>query len=298
MGANKNSFIMYTEWEQHFALLSDKEIGELMKAIFAYAKDKTVIDVTSPMAKMAFSFISAQMDRDASAWEDERKARSEAGRAGGLKSGEARSKRSSASKNEANEALLNLLPENEANEANEAVNVNVNVNVNDDVNVTTTPLPPSKGEEAAEAAVQRDKSDQVSADPVPYEKIKGLYNSICTSLPKIVSVSGKRRKAVSGRWREYKDLAVFETLFRKTQASAFMRGEMGGDWRGPDFDWLMCSSNMAKVLEGKYDDEHDIIPDGGMSYGGAGGFYTNARAYPSQTAGSRDAPRYKYGKVI
>lgn len=123
---------------------------------------------------------------------------------------------------------------------------------------TATPLPPSGDEEAA--VIENSKQPVKETDPVPYEKIKDLYNSICTSFPKVLNVTGKRRKAVSGRWKEYEDLTAFETLFRKTQDSAFMRGELGGDWRGPDFDWLMCPTNMAKVLEGKYDDAKGRTP--------------------------------------
>lgn len=172
MAAEKNSFIMYNEWEKHFALLENEEIGELMRAIFAYAKDKTIIEITSSSVKMAFSFISAQMDRDSSAWEGERQARSDAGKIGGLKSGERRSKRSSASKNnqnEANEAMLNLLNQ---NEANEAVNVNVNVNVNDDVN-TTTPLPPS-GDTPPAITLTFDKDGQC---PIAQDQIDEWQNN-------------------------------------------------------------------------------------------------------------------------
>lgn len=102
---------------------------------------------------------------------------------------------------------------------------------------------------------------------VPFEKIKELYNSICVSFPKIKVIDGERKKAVSARWRTYKSLEVFEELFTKTEASEFMRGANDRNWTA-DFDWIMKPTNMAKVLEGKYDNgqkcrygKHATAPD-------------------------------------
>lgn len=54
--------------------------------------------------------------------------------------------------------------------------------------------------------------------------------------------------------RNYPNIDTFETLFRKTEASSFMKGENDRNWRA-DFDWIMKPTNMCKVLEGKYDDK-------------------------------------------
>lgn len=104
-------------------------------------------------------------------------------------------------------------------------------------------------EHEAPATTSKDK-----ADPTPYVKIMELYNAICQSFPKIQKIDGARRKAVAARFKTYPDLQTFETLFRKTEASDFMRGENDRNWTA-DFDWIMKPTNMCKVLEGKYDNK-------------------------------------------
>ncbi len=86
---------------------------------------------------------------------------------------------------------------------------------------------------------------------VPFEEIQALYNGICANLPKIKRIDGQRRKAVEARFHSYGSLEVFEELFRKAQASTFLQGENARNWHA-DFDWLITSTNMAKVLEDKY----------------------------------------------
>lgn len=98
------------------------------------------------------------------------------------------------------------------------------------------------------------------SDPTPYAKIMQLYNDICTSFPKIQKIDGARRKAVAARFKTYPDLQTFETLFRKTEASSFMKGANDRNWSA-DFDWIIKATNMCKVLEGKYDDKGG--PDNG-----------------------------------
>lgn len=96
------------------------------------------------------------------------------------------------------------------------------------------------------------------ADAVPYVRIVELYHSICISYPRIVKIEGTRKKAVAARWRTYggqqEAMGIFKRLFEKTEASTFLKGGNDKNWSA-DFDWIMKPSNMAKVLEGKYDNK-------------------------------------------
>ena len=56
-------FVMYSDYRQHMEIMEDSDCGRLFKAILAYADNGDVIELGG-MAKMAFSFIKAQMDRD------------------------------------------------------------------------------------------------------------------------------------------------------------------------------------------------------------------------------------------
>ena len=65
-------------------------------------------------------------------------------------------------------------------------------------------------------------------------------------------ISENRKKAIAARWKEYgQDLNAFRELFEKAEASPFLKGRNDRNWTA-DFNWLMNSGNMAKVLEGKY----------------------------------------------
>lgn len=88
--------------------------------------------------------------------------------------------------------------------------------------------------------------------PVPYEKIHELFNEIAVSYPKITKLSDQRKKAIGTRWRETPDLETFEQLFKKAEASPFLKGDNDRNWRA-SFDWLLKPANMIKVLEGNYD---------------------------------------------
>jgi len=98
----KNSFVLYTDYRQHTALLSVEEKAQLLDAIFAYAAGEEV-ELTG-MALMAFSFIKAQMDRDAEKYSAICEKRRIAGKMGGAPKGNSNaSKQANASKNNQNQ---------------------------------------------------------------------------------------------------------------------------------------------------------------------------------------------------
>ena len=73
-------------------------------------------------------------------------------------------------------------------------------------------------------------------------------------------ISENRKKAIAARWKEYgQDLNIFRELFEKAEASPFLKGRNDRNWTA-DFNWLMNSGNMAKVLEGKYTDNRQQTP--------------------------------------
>lgn len=121
MAKDKKSFIGYCDWERTFDFLSDEEAGKLIKHFFAYINDKDPI-LEDRLLQMAFEPIKLQLNRDLSKYEEVKRKRSEAGRQGGLKSGESRCKQSEpidsdALSDEANEAFASNAKQNEANEA-------------------------------------------------------------------------------------------------------------------------------------------------------------------------------------
>lgn len=78
---DKNSFLIYLDYQEQFDLLTDEEAGKLIKAIIKYEKTGEITNLEG-MAKMAFSFIKQQLDRDDEKWKEEKQKRSNAGKKG------------------------------------------------------------------------------------------------------------------------------------------------------------------------------------------------------------------------
>lgn len=116
--------------------------------------------------------------------------------------------------------------------------------------IITSPTSPD-GEVSPHHADDREK--------IPYAAIRDAYNEICQSFPKCNALSDKRKAAIRARIHSggY-TFADFQRLFRKAEASAFLRGENKKNWRAT-FDWLLADANMAKVLDGNYDDNRSTV---------------------------------------
>lgn len=106
-----------------------------------------------------------------------------------------------------------------------------------------------------------------------FATIQELYNTVCGSYPRLVKMSDKRKKAIKARLKTGYTLEDFKTLFEKAESSDFLKGKNKRNWRA-DFDWLTCDSNMAKTLEGKYDNKTGGGPDdpGGKTHGAEKGY--------------------------
>ena len=108
-----------------------------------------------------------------------------------------------------------------------------------------------------EADTDTDTESEAETDkkpPTPFQSIVDLFHSLCPSLPKIRTVTEKRKTDMRVRWKKYSDIAIYEELFKKAEASEFLTGR-NGKWAGCNFDWLLKEANMIKVLEGNYDNE-------------------------------------------
>jgi hypothetical protein len=101
MAKNKKAFILYNDQKDIFNELTDEYAGKLIKHIFKYVTDQNPI-TDDLLLRISFASIKSQLKRDLEKYELESKLRSESGRLGGIKSGEAR--RIKTEQIEANEA--------------------------------------------------------------------------------------------------------------------------------------------------------------------------------------------------
>ena len=134
--------------------------------------------------------------------------------------------------------------------------------VSRDSHGTVTQCHATEEDKDKELETELDKRDrEVKTSPAPLQQIVDLYHSICTSFPSIRSLSEARKKAIKARLNTY-SVDDFKTMFEKAEASSFLKGSNDRNWTAT-FDWLIKDSNMAKVLEGNYDDKgrKEIVPD-------------------------------------
>lgn len=105
--------------------------------------------------------------------------------------------------------------------------------------------------------IKIEEEDMYAAKPqshlqIPYQKVFDLYSAICVSYPPLNALSNTRKKAIAARFRSGRTLDDFEEMFRRAEASSFMKGKNKHNWVA-DFDWMLKDANMTKILEGKYD---------------------------------------------
>lgn len=96
-----------------------------------------------------------------------------------------------------------------------------------------------------------EKKEEKKEENITCKQVVDLFNSLCPSFPSIRSLSEARKKAIKARSKTY-SIDEFRTLFCKAEASDFLKGRNDRNWSAT-FDWLIKDANMAKVLDGNYD---------------------------------------------
>lgn len=100
--------------------------------------------------------------------------------------------------------------------------------------------------------IEEEKEEEIERDKIDYKGIVATFNYVCVSFPSVRALSDARKKAIKARLNNY-SVEDFKTLFEKAEASSFLKGKNSSNWSAT-FDWLIKDSNMAKVLDGNYDD--------------------------------------------
>lgn len=88
---------------------------------------------------------------------------------------------------------------------------------------------------------------------IDYQQIADMYNNTCVSFPRLTKLSESRKKAIKARLKVY-SVEDFQKLFEMAEGSIFLKGQNNRNWSAT-FDWLIKDTNMAKVLDGNYQDK-------------------------------------------
>lgn len=62
--------MVYFDWEAPLQELTNEELGELFRAMFAYAKNGELIEMEHRSLKLVFGFIKSAIDRDRASYEE------------------------------------------------------------------------------------------------------------------------------------------------------------------------------------------------------------------------------------
>lgn len=91
-------------------------------------------------------------------------------------------------------------------------------------------------------------------EPVNYDSVVSMYNTLLPMLPPVRQLNPSRKTAIRQRHHEHrKEVDFWQNYFIRVSRSLTLTGRKPGfDWK-PNFDWLVKPANMIKVLEGNYD---------------------------------------------
>lgn len=110
---------------------------------------------------------------------------------------------------------------------------------------------PDKSNDVAITERDRERDLDKEKEKIQYNVVVDDYNRICSNLPKVTALSDARKKAIKARINKYGCDGIMKA-FRKASESDFLNGTNGRNWRA-NFDWIMKDANMAKILDGNYD---------------------------------------------
>ena len=248
----KDSFVFYKSFYDAIKKIPDEYQLELYNAILSYSLEGLEPSDLSPIAEAMFILIKPNIDSSQKRYETS----VENGKRGG------RPKQETQDKPNQNPKETQRKPKDNLQETQDKPNQNLqetqrkpkdnlqetqdepNQNLNEDVDVDDN--------EDVDVDDNEDARNETSSACCPYQEILNLYHSICKSFPKVRNLSKTRRQALKARYCEYKqDINIFKELFEKAENSNFLKGQNKRNWSA-NFEWLINSNNMAKVLENNY----------------------------------------------
>ena len=138
--------------------------------------------------------------------------------------------------------MLENTQKNETSETEEALhNVTVTLHRNAEIEL----------DKEKEIEKELDKEKRVN---ISYQQIADTYNSICVSFPRLTTLSDNRKKAIKARINSGYSVDDITRVFEKAEESDFLKGKNDRNWSAT-FDWMLKDANMAKILDGNYDNK-------------------------------------------
>lgn len=86
---------------------------------------------------------------------------------------------------------------------------------------------------------------------IPYDDVKESYNRWCTELPKVVTLTDKRKKQVAKLWQSderHRDIKFWDQYFHHCNCEPFFLGENDRGWKA-SFDYLTREDVFVRNIE-------------------------------------------------
>lgn len=139
----------------------------------------------------------------------------------------------------------------------------VSPDVSPDISPTVAKSRIAEEDKEIEKEKEKEEEIDIQKEKTDYQQIADMYNSICVSFPSIRSLSDARKKAIKARLKTY-SVDDFKAVFENAESSAFLKGRNDRNWNAT-FDWLIKDTNMAKVLDGNYNEQNKKSVNTGIS---------------------------------
>ena len=252
-----DSFILYTSDYQLIECLTDEQMGQLIRALFLYARDGEQINL-DPVVRMAFVFIKDKIDRNT----DKYQKKCERLRANAKKRWKEK-QLDNKNTNASNCMQLNTNASKCMQIGSDSVSDSVSDSdvISNDNNI----IKPSKEgnskskNEFLPPEPSSEKSSLSKKQGVDAAAIKDYWNSehdkTNSSMRRLTLMSENRKTMLRARLRQCNgDVSLLYKAIDMSMASDFMNGNNSRGWTA-SFDWIFGNeNNFAKTLEG-YDDK-------------------------------------------
>lgn len=103
---------------------------------------------------------------------------------------------------------------------------------------------------------EKDKKEDKKEEKNICQQIADMFNHLCPSFPSVKSLSKTRKEMINDSLDTY-TIEDFEAVFKKAEESDFLKGSNDKNWIA-NFDWMIKDANMAKILDGNYDNHKKV----------------------------------------
>lgn len=250
----RETMIAYHDWIEAIEEYPDELKHKIYRAIFLYALEG--IEPSEPEVRLScFIIIKKRIDRDNERYEAICERNRANARKGGAPKGNKNASKKSDSPTQATSTPNNPPVEKTTDRHPEQPYYNHNDNDNDNDNDNSNQSSPKVDNCLGLAQTEPEPDSRLRID---YKRVVDLWNKTCTSYPRLIKLTGKRRTKIANRLREIATSSasdpytVLEQLFKALETSHFLKGDNDRAWKA-SFDWVIANdSNWLKVLEGNY----------------------------------------------